>query len=236
VNIDSLALPAAGLAFAAGLVSFLSPCVLPLLPAYLSYVSGVSVDSLESERGKVLRVALAFVAGFTVVFVALGAGAGGVGRFLSQYRTLLTIVAGAFLVISGLVIMGLLHLPGRGLSRMPRARGLPGAFLTGAAVCVGWTPCVGPVLGSILTIAGARESAAGGALLLFIYSLGLGLPFVLAALAFGWAGRRLAAIKRHYRAFQLTAGIVLVVVGVLFITGTFDSLSRALSELDPLSL
>ena len=107
-------------------------------------------------------------------------------------------------------------------------RGIPGAVLAGAAVCIAWTPCIGPVLGSILTFAGA-QSAAGGAVLLFAYSLGLAVPFVAAALAFGWVGRRVAAVKRHYRAFQIAAGAVLVVVGVLFLTGTFDALSRSLS-------
>ena len=228
MSVHSLSPAAAGLALAAGFVSFLSPCVLPLLPVYLSYVSGVSVERLQRERWAALRVTLAFVAGFTAVFVVLGAGAGGVGSELLHHRRVLTVVAGAFLILSGVMVMGLMHLPLHPPSWVPRLHGVPGAFLAGTAVCIAWTPCVGPVLGSILTFAGTG-SAAGGALLLFVYSLGLAVPFVAAALAFSWMGRRLAAVKRHYRAFQLAGGIVLVAAGVLFVTGSFDVFSRSLS-------
>jgi cytochrome c-type biogenesis protein len=232
-HIESLSPSSAGLAFLAGLVSFLSPCVLPLLPVYLSFVSGVSVEALASERGKVLRVSLAFVAGFTLVFMLLGAGAGELGGLLRQYRHWLTVLAGALLVLSGLAIVGLVHVPTPGLSRLPRMRGVPGAFLVGMAVAIGWTPCVGYALGAILTMAGAAESAWSGALLLFIYSLGLGVPFLLAAVAFGWVARRLVWFKRHYRGFQIASGAVLIVFGVLFITGSFDYLSRLLSGWNP---
>jgi cytochrome c-type biogenesis protein len=228
VSIDTLSLSAAGLALAAGFVSFLSPCVLPLLPVYLSYISGVGVERLHTERWVVLRVTLAFVAGFTAIFVVLGAGAGGVGSVLLHHRHTLTIAAGAFLVLAGVAVMGFVHLPVRAPAFAPRLRGIPGAFLAGAALCLAWTPCVGPVLGSILTFAGT-QSAAGGGLLLFVYSVGLGVPFLGAALAFGWVGRRVAAVKRHYRAFQITAGAVLVATGVLFVTGLFDQISRSLS-------
>ena len=228
MTVHALSLSAAGLAFAAGFVSFLSPCVLPLLPVYLSYISGVSVERLQVERWAVLRVTLAIVAGITIVFVLLGAGAGGVGSALLHHRHTLTLVAGAFLVLAGVAVMGSLHLPLRLPALSPRLRGVPGALLAGAAVCIAWTPCVGPVLGSILTFAGT-QSAASGAVLLFLYSLGLAVPFLAAALAFGWVGRRLSTVKRHYRAFQICAGAVLVVVGVLFLTGTFDTLSRSLS-------
>ena len=228
MSVHDLSLSAAGLALAAGFVSFLSPCVLPLLPVYLSYISGVSVERLHTERWAVLCVTLAFVAGFTVVFVLLGAGAGGVGSVLLHHRHALTLAAGAFLVLAGIAVMGSLHLPLRTPAWSSSFRGIPGALLAGAAVCIAWTPCVGLVLGSILTFAGS-QSAASGAVLLFFYSLGLAVPFLAAALAFGWVGRRLAAVKRHYRAFQICAGAVLVVVGVLFLTGAFDSLSRSLS-------
>jgi cytochrome c-type biogenesis protein len=228
VTVHALSLSAAGLAFAAGFVSFLSPCVLPLLPVYLSYISGVSVERLQAERWAVLRVTLGFVSGFTIVFVVLGAGAGGVGSALLHHRHALTLAAGAFLVLAGIAVMGSFHLPLHVPAWSPHLRGVPGALLAGAAVCIAWTPCVGPVLGSILTFAGSK-SAAAGAVLLFFYSLGLAVPFLAAALAFGWVGRRLAAVKRHYRAFQISAGAVLVIVGVLFLTGTFDALSRSLS-------
>jgi cytochrome c-type biogenesis protein len=237
MTIESLSLSAAGLAFIAGLASFLSPCVLPLLPVYLSYISGVSVERLESERWQVLRVALAFVAGFTLVFVLMGAGAGGIGALLLHQRRLLTIIAGAFLILSGVALMGLVHLPLPvvSLSWGRRLHGVPGAAAAGAAVAIAWTPCVGYVLGAILTMA-ASENAPAGALLLLVYSLGLGAPFIAAALAFGWVGRRLAAVRRHYRAFQTVAGGLLVAVGVLFVTGTFESVARSLSGLGHLGL
>jgi cytochrome c-type biogenesis protein len=237
VTVESLSPAAAGLAFVAGLLSFLSPCVLPLLPVYLSYLSGVGVERLEAERWQVLRVALAFVAGFTLVFVLMGAGAGGIGSLLLHHRRALAIVAGAFLILSGVTLTGLVHLPLPALAPAwgRRLREVPGAAATGAAVAVAWTPCVGPVLGAILSLA-ASEDAAAGALLLLIYSLGLGVPFIAAALAFGWVGRRLTAVKRHYRAFQVVAGGLLVAAGVLFVTGAFERFARSLSGFGHLGL
>ncbi|HUK78609.1 MAG TPA: cytochrome c biogenesis protein CcdA [Thermoleophilia bacterium] len=226
VTVQSLSLTTAALALAAGFLSFASPCVLPLVPVYLSYVSGVSVDRLTGERDRVLGVALAFVAGFTVVFMALGAAAGGIGSVLLGHRGALTIVAGVFLIVSGLVMAGALRLPGLHLAATPHAGGLARAFVTGAAVSIGWTPCVGYVLGGILALAGSRQSAAAGALLLLLYSIGLGLPFVLMALAFGWATRRLSGLRRHYRAVQLVAGGLLAAFGVLLLIGGSDQLNR----------
>jgi cytochrome c-type biogenesis protein len=236
VEITDLSLSALALAFAAGLVSFLSPCVLPLLPVYLSYISGVGVEQLGHERGRLLGVALLFIAGFTVVFMLFGAGAGGIGRLLAQYRQELTVVAGAFIAFSGLVVAGVVHLPERAVAVAPRAGGPGGAFLTGAALAIGWTPCVGYVLGAILSMAATSSSAVSGSLLLLVYSLGLGVPFVLAALAFDWVTARAAVIKRHYRAVQITAGAVLVVVGVLLMFGVFAQLSRWLPSFSPAGL
>ncbi len=236
VEITSLSLTAVGLAFAAGLVSFVSPCVLPLVPVYLSYVSGVSVDQLGRERRRLLVVSLLFVAGFTAVFVAFGAGAGSIGRLLVQYRAELTIVAGAFVAFSGLVVAGVVQLPERAVALVPKAGGPGGAVLTGAALAVGWTPCVGYVLGAILSMAASSSSTLSGALLLLVYSLGLGVPFVLAALAFDWVMARLAAVKRHHHAVQVTAGLVLVVVGVLLMFGVFAHLARWLPQFRPAGL
>lgn len=234
--IESVSVQSLALAFAAGLVSFLSPCVLPLLPVYLSYISGIAVDALEVERRRVLRVSLAFVLGFTILFVVLGTAAGGIGQALLSQRTLLTIIAGAVLVVAGIAVMDLVHLPGmRGLP-MPKVTGPAGAMVAGAAVAVGWTPCVGPVLGAILTYAGSKGSGAAGALLLFVYSIGLGVPFILASVAFGWVSRRLTAVKRHYRTIRLVAGGLLIAVGVLMITGTFDVVSRALPSWAPFDI
>lgn len=232
VTVESLSLTAAALAFAAGFVSFASPCVLPLVPVYLSYVSGVGVERLPGERDRVLRVAVAFVGGFTVIFMALGAAAGSIGGLLLDYRSTLTAIAGVFLVVSGLVMAGVLRLPGLHLATTPRAGGLARAFATGAAVSIGWTPCVGYVLGGILALAGSRQSAGAGALLLFVYSAGLGLPFILTALAFGWMTRRLAGLRRHYRAVQLVAGGLLAAFGVLLLVGGFDHLAGWLPQVN----
>ena len=227
VTIHALTPAAVVLALAAGAVSFLSPCVLPLVPAYLSYVSGVAVADLDRRRRDVVGVALAFVAGFTTVFVALGAAAGGLGAFLSVERHTLTVLGGVFLIVAGLVVAGALRLPGFHTSISPRA-GAAGAYLTGAVVCIGWTPCVGYVLGSILVLAGSADSALTGALLLLVYSLGLGLPFLLVALAYDWAMDRLGVLKRHYRTVQIVSGVLLIAFGVLLVTGSLTEVTRRL--------
>lgn len=232
-EITSLSLTAIGLAFAAGLLSFVSPCVLPLLPVYLSFISGVGVDELAGQRRRLLWTSLLFVAGFTLVFMLMGAGAGGVGRLLLEYREALTIAAGAFIAVSGLVVAGVLKLPEPVLKVAPKRAGAGGAFLTGAALAIGWTPCVGYVLGAILSMAATSQSAVDGSLLLLVYSIGLGVPFVLAALAFDWMTARLAWIKRHYRAVQVTAGVLLVVFGVLMMLGVLERLSRLLPAFSP---
>jgi len=225
VEITSLSLTAVGLAFAAGLLSFVSPCVLPLLPVYLSFISGVGVEDLGREHRRLLWTSLLFVAGFTAVFVLLGAGAGGIGRLLIQYRRELTIVAGAFIALSGLVVAGVVRLPEPVLRATPRRAGAGGAFLTGAALALVWTPCVGYVLGAILSMAATSQSAPAGSLLLLVYSLGLAVPFVVAALAFDWLSARLVWIKRHYRAIQVAAGSILFVFGVLMMFGVFQRLA-----------
>jgi cytochrome c-type biogenesis protein len=234
VEITSLSLTAIGLAFAAGLLSFVSPCVLPLLPVYLSFISGVGVEDLGREhRPRLLLTSLLFVAGFTVIFVLMGAGAGGVGRLLIEYRDVLMIAAGAFIAFSGLVVAGFVRLPEPVLKVAPKRAGAGGAFLTGAALAIGWTPCVGYVLGAILSMAATSQSALSGSLLLLVYSMGLGVPFVLAALAFDWVSARLGWVKRHYRGIQVTAGLVLVVFGVLMMFGVLQQLSRWMPVVSP---
>ncbi|MGE5228092.1 MAG: cytochrome c biogenesis CcdA family protein [Deltaproteobacteria bacterium] len=234
VEITSLSLTAIGLAFAAGLLSFVSPCVLPLLPVYLSFISGVGVEDLGREhRRRLLLTSLLFVAGFTVIFVLMGAGAGGVGRLLIEHRDVLMIAAGAFIAFSGLVVAGFIRLPEPVLKVAPKRAGAGGAFLTGAALAIGWTPCVGYVLGAILSMAATSQSALSGSLLLLVYSMGLGVPFVLAALAFDWVSARLGWVKRHYRGIQVTAGVVLVVFGVLMMFGVLQQLSRWMPVISP---
>ncbi|MEZ5102757.1 MAG: cytochrome c biogenesis protein CcdA [Thermoleophilia bacterium] len=218
-------------AFAAGLVSFVSPCVLPLVPGYLSFVSGVSYDELGSRTRRVSAATGAFVLGFSIVFVLFGAGAAWFGNALLENRRTLEIAAGAFIVLTGLVLAGvplpLAVLRERRL-RPTRRRGPGAAVLVGAAFAVGWTPCIGPTLAAILTLAAAGESPGSGAVLLAVYSLGLGVPFLLFGLGFTRALGLVAAFRRHQRAIGLCSGALLVVFGALLASG---ELTRALAGL-----
>jgi cytochrome c-type biogenesis protein len=212
-------------ALAAGFVSFLAPCVLPLVPGYLSAVSAVEADRL-GERGNARRVVVAslpFVAGFTAVFVALGVGAALVGGSLFSDQFLLEQVAGFVLVVFGLAVMGLLPWPerlvGAGLLQGARSRGsnvlLGGAF----AVCA--APCIGPVLAAILVLAGNSDTVLEGAVLLAVYSLGLAIPFVLAAALFTRAMGAFRWLRDHYTAIQLASGVIMVALGLLLFFGRF---------------
>jgi cytochrome c-type biogenesis protein len=212
-------LSAVGAAFLAGLVSFLAPCVLPLVPGYLSAVSAVDAERL-GERGTARRVVVAslpFVLGFTVVFVALGVGAALVGGRLFTNQFLLEKVAGFVLVVFGLAFMGLLPWPerlvGAGLVQGARSRG--SRVLLGGAFAVCAAPCIGPVLASILVLAGSTESALEGAALLSVYSLGLAVPFVLAGAIFTRAMGAFRWLRDHYRVIQVAGGAVLVALGLL---------------------
>ncbi len=235
VTISSLTPAALAIAMAAGVVSFVSPCVLPLVPAYLSYVSGVAVEDLDRRRRRVVLLSLAFIAGFTTVFVALGAAMGGVGTLLHDSRHWLITVGAVFMIVAGLVVADVVHLPWLRVAVEGRAGGAAGAFLTGAAVSIAWTPCVGPVLGSILALAGG-DGVASGALLLLVYSLGLGLPFLAAGLAYDWVMDRLGVLKRHYRAVQIGSGVVLAAFGVLLLLGGPTLVSRQLPSFTPFGL
>ena len=215
------------LAFGAGALSFLSPCVLPLVPGYISYMSGLSgQDAPAGERKHTTVVAmLCFVGGFTAVFVPLGVTASILGSFLDQNRVLFTRVGGVFIILMGLVFMGVIKVPF--LYREARfhptpGAGMTGSFVMGSAFAFGWSPCIGPILGASLTLA-AGTNPAKGALLLLLYSLGLGIPFVLAGLGVTRATRVVSALRRHTRPLMLASGTLLIVMGVLFIT---DSLFR----------
>jgi cytochrome c-type biogenesis protein len=219
-------------ALAAGAASFLSPCVLPLLPAYLSFVSGLSVDELKKGNRRVILGTVAFVLGFSVVFTLLGAGFSFAGALVSNQR-LLQIIAGALLILLGAVLVGL-TLPGFMqrdvrplLNKAPR--GPAGAFIMGVAFAFGWTPCVGPILASILTMAAEGNDPAAGALLLFVYSLGMGIPFLIAGLFVGFALRAFARVRRHLRVIQIVCGAILIVYGALLVSGQFSWLSARLS-------
>lgn len=221
------------IAFLAGIISFLSPCVLPLVPGYISYMSGVSASSdgsAAAPRRAVLAAAV-FVLGFTIVFVPLGATATLLGSLLNDYQDQLRIASGVFIIFLGLVFVGAFRIPA--LQRDTRFQPRPGSGLWGSAVlggafAFGWSPCIGPVLGSVLTMAAGRGSAGGvgeGALLLAVYSLGLGVPFLAAGLGVARLGGVVAWLRRHSRKVSLVSGILLVGMGVLFVTNQLFQVS-----------
>src|SRR5262245_30856881 len=212
-------------AFSAGIFSFLSPCVLPLFPSYLSFITGMSLEDLQdvdgrdgAGRGRVLGHSLAFVLGFSMVFVALGASFSALGQALIDYRDVIRQLGGALIIVFGLYTIGLLRLSWLGRSRALTLRskpaGLLGSWLVGVTFAIGWTPCVGPILGSILSLAGTAETVGTGVTLLGAYSAGLALPFVVSSLALG----AFLATFRRYRPWipvvERTAGVLLVIVGV----------------------
>ena len=216
---------AVAVSFGAGFVSFLAPCVLPLVPGYLSAVSSVEADRL-GERGasrRVLRSSLPFVAGLVSVFVLLGAGAAAVGLSFTRNQFLLEQVAGFVLIVFGFVFMGLLPWPqrlvGAGLVQGARRRG--SGFLLGGAFAVCAAPCIGPVLGSILVLAGDSETVLEGSLLLAVYALGLAVPFLIAAALFVPAMGFFRRIRDHYAVIQFVSGLILVALGALLFAGEF---------------
>lgn len=242
-------------AVGAGALSFLSPCVLPLVPPYLCYMAGVSIDDFRGEaivaggngsdavirrssaRMALVGAALAFVLGFSTVFIAMGAGASSIGYFFRAYQQELSIVAGIVIIAMGLNFLGLIRIPF--LSREARFQG-PGkpangmaAYLMGLAFAFGWTPCIGPVLGPILTLAGGRETVGEGAMLLAAYSLGLGIPFLFAALFSGAFMRFLGRFKVHLGRVEKVMGGLLVLAGVLFLTGGVQMAAYWLLETFP---
>ena len=229
-------------ALGAGAISFLSPCVLPLVPPYLCYMAGVSFGDFEGGRESAARRSLmiasfGFVLGFTTVFVALGAGATGIGQFLRHYQDILAAIAGLAIIAMGLNFLGLLKLP----FLMREARFEAGAnpanplsaYVMGLAFAFGWTPCIGPVLGPILTLAGAKSSVGEGALLLFVYSIGLGIPFLLAALFSGAFMRFMKKFRGNLGKVEKLIGVLLVLSGLLFLTGGMQSMSYWLLESFP---
>lgn len=218
-----VALPVAALA---GLVSFVSPCVLPLVPGYLSYVTGLSgTDLAEQRRWRLFAGGSLFVLGFSVVFVTVGLAFGGLGQWLLEYREPITRVLGAITIVFGLAFMGLI--PGLQRTVKPGRRpsaGLAGAPVLGVLFGLGWTPCIGPTLSAIQTLAFTEASAGRGALLSFAYCVGLGLPFILTALAYRRALGAFAVVKRHHQLVIRIGGGMLVVLGLLLVTGWWGSM------------
>jgi cytochrome c-type biogenesis protein len=221
-------------AFAAGVVAFASPCVWPLVPAYLSYVSGVAFADIEQDRRRVVMATAAFVLGFGLLFTLAGAGVGVVGGAFTAHRRALEIVGGIIVVLMGLVLVGA---AGTGfaqrewrLQMRSRPAGLAGAFVAGLAFAIGWSPCIGPTLAGILTVASQSGHAADGAGLLAAYSIGLGLPFLLFGLFFTQAVGSLRALRRHLPLAMRAAGVLLVLTGVLLATGELTVITRSLAD------
>lgn len=228
----------------AGLLSFLSPCVLPLVPPYLCFLGGVSLEQLTGEgavpQGVTRRVflsSLTFVLGFTTVFVALGATSSVVGQLVTEYLDVLAKIAGVLIILLGLHFVGVFKVAF--LQREARFHvesrpaGLLGAYVIGLAFAFGWTPCVGPVLAAILFVAASKESTVQGASLLAVYALGIGIPFLLASLAAGPFTRFMAKFRRHVRRIEIVMGLLLILTGILFLTGLMSEIAYWILEAFP---
>ena len=238
-------LPIALAAFVAGLASFLSPCVLPLVPGYISLISGASVDDLRAEPGAgrmraVMVNSITFILGFTLVFVMLGAAATSVGRLLREYKGLIGQIAGAIIIIFGLHLTGILKISAlyadKRLHSVGAGKSAWGSFLVGFAFAFGWTPCIGPILAAILTIAASQRTVSKGILLLAIYSLGLAVPFLLTSLGIDRFLAFYGRFRRHLHAVEVASGVLLIVIGALFVTRHFTVLSGYLGFLNRFAL
>jgi cytochrome c-type biogenesis protein len=239
---NTLPLPIA--AFLAGLVSFLSPCVLPLVPGYVSLISGVGVEQLKTQKSQLLRKvmlnSIAFILGFSVVFVTLGAVATEVSQMLARYRSLLAQVAGVVIILFGLHLTGVFKIKALYTdARLHSVKGGStawGAFVIGFAFAFGWTPCVGPVLTVILTFAAAQDSITKGVMLLAIYSMGLAVPFLLTALGVERFLKFYSRFRAHMHAIEVASGALLIALGVLLVIGRFTIISNYLSFLNRFAL
>jgi len=227
-------------AFTAGLISFLSPCVLPLIPSYMAFITGISLEELSvHENLKKVRLAvignsLLFILGFSSIFIALGASATFIGTFLQDNIRWFEIMGGAVVIILGLHFAGVFKLKFLEKERKFRVKSKPlgflGTFLVGMAFGAGWTPCVGPILGSILTLAATTQDVAKGIVLLVFYSLGLGIPFFLAGILIHKFFEYFKAIRKYFRIITAAGGVLLVIVGILLISGYFTAMFSLLSR------
>ena len=233
------------IAFVAGIASFLSPCVLPLVPGYISMLSGASIEELKSDASgqlltRVLRNSLAFVAGFSLVFVLLGASATWVGQFLRAHQSTFNMIAGVIVVIFGLHLTGLVKIPllyreARLDTGAPR-RSLGGAFLVGFAFAFGWTPCIGPILAAVLVLAANAETISRGVFLLAVYSAGLAVPFLLTAVGINRFLRFYQGFRRYLHAVEVLSGVLLLFVGGLIFLNRLTWLSGKLGFLNKFAL
>jgi cytochrome c-type biogenesis protein len=231
-------------ALGAGLLSFLSPCVLPLVPPYLCFLGGVTLDQMTEEdqdstdmTKKVFTAAIFFVLGFSTVFIALGATASALGQLVADYLDYLARAAGIIIIILGLHFIGILKIPflyrDTRIQTNSQPASLFGAYIIGLAFAFGWTPCVGPVLAAILFVAGSEDSVTYGTSLLAVYSAGLGVPFLIAAIAVKPFMEFMKKFRRHMQTLERFIGLLLVLTGVMFLTGTFSELAYWLLEAIP---
>jgi len=229
------------LAFFAGLLSFLSPCVLPLVPSYISFITGVSFEDLKSsddrKRVRFLTItnSLAFIAGFSLIFIALGASSSVVGRFLFEYQDGIRIIGGILVIFFGLFVSGVLKLDFLTRERKFHLTGKPagyiGTFFVGMTFAAAWTPCIGPILGTILVYASSKGSAVYGFKLLSVYSLGLALPFFLSSLMFNSFLSYSVKIRRYMRVIMIVSGLLLIVFGLLLLTNNVRQLTSLLPDI-----
>lgn len=227
------------IAFLAGLLSFLSPCVLPLVPSYLGFVTGMSLDELSGVRSRkaVLVPAALFTLGFTIVFLIMGASATFLGQLLLRYQDWVSRIGGILIILFGLHLLGILRIGAfmreRRVQMETKPVGIVGAVLAGIVFGAGWTPCIGPVLGSLLTYASARANLAGGMFLLLWYSIGLAIPFLAAAWGTSWFLQRSKNIRRYIPVFEKVSGAILLLAGVLLVTGSFSTMSAWFARFTP---
>ena len=229
-------------ALIAGLVSFLSPCVLPLVPPYLIYLTGATIEQVSNDgatqasKRAVMTSALMFVLGFSTVFVALGASASFVGSFIRAWSAQLSVVAGIVIIIMGLHFLGLTRigfLMREGRLPIPKPVGLWGAYVMGLAFAFGWTPCIGPILAAILSVAAAEATVTKGAGLLAVYSAGLGIPFLIAAFMVEQFSSLFSRMKRHLATVEQAMGVLMVITGIGFLTGSVSAISIWLLDTFP---
>ena len=225
------------IAFTAGLLSFLSPCVLPLVPSYVTFITGLSVEDVSKSRRIAVTHALLFVAGFTIIFMLLGAGATTLGFVVKQQRVWLARIGGALIIVFGLYLLGVLNIGAFGRERRVHLANKPmgylGTVFVGIAFGAGWSPCIGPILGAILTYTASEADLKRGMLQLFAYSMGLAVPFLAAAFAVEWFLKMFARFKGYLGYVQKVAGVLLIAVGLLMVTNYFTILATMLQALTP---
>lgn len=234
-------------AFIAGILSFISPCVLPLIPGYLSFVSGVTLEDMRGTgavavappgaRRRAVTMSVAFVMGFSLVFISLGASATAIGARLMEHLSLLGKIAGVVIILFGLHMMGVLRIGWLYNEKRMQTSGKPagffGAMLVGIAFAFGWTPCIGPILAAILAVAATQESVGEGVKLLAVYSAGLGVPFIATSLAINKFFAASARIRKHYHTIEVVSGVLLVAVGILIFTNRFTIIAQFLTPYLP---